>query len=273
MKLAVLSFSLNYYYIIIGITLVTLGLLCILVYENDRIKPKEKRIFYLTYLIVAVAAISECLGIMLNGRPNVPKWVMRAVKCLDYIFTPIAGVALVSQLKSKSVFRKIMQIIIATNILFQFISVFTGWMTVIDAQGYYSHGPVYLLYILFYMFLILLIVIEFIAYGQKFRKQNKASLYFTVIFALAGILTQEISSGKFRIAYLSLAIGMTMLFIHNNEFAQLTADDSIQEERIKNMLSQIQPHFIYNSLNAIQAIDGVPEKAQNAIIDFSKYFS
>ena len=37
------------------------------------------------------------------------------------------------------------------------------------------------------------------------------------------------------------------------------------------MLSQIQPHFVYNSLNAIQAIDGVPEKAQNAIIDFSKF--
>jgi EamA domain-containing membrane protein RarD len=84
-----------------------------------------------------------------------------------------------------------------------------------------------------FLFLIVMIVTEFILYGQRFKRQNKTSLYATVIFAIAGIMTQELSSGRFRIAYLSLAIGMTMLFIHTNEFAQLKTDESIQEQKIK----------------------------------------
>ncbi len=271
MILDVQNLSLNYYYVVIGITLLTLGLLCILIKENNRIKPKQKQSYYITYLFVALAALAECFGVLLNGNQNVPTWVLRVVKCLDYILTPIAGAGLISQLQIKNVFRRVIQITIAINIVFQLISAFTGWMTNIDPLGYYTHGSLYLIYIIMYLFLIVMIVTEFILYGQRFKRQNKTSLYATVIFAIAGIMTQELSSGRFRIAYLSLAIGMTMLFIHTNEFAQLKTDESIQEQKIRNMLSQIQPHFIYNSLNAIQAIDGVPEKAQTAIIDFSKY--
>ena len=43
------------------------------------------------------------------------------------------------------------------------------------------------------------------------------------------------------------------------------------EQRFDMMLTQIQPHFIYNSLSAIAEIDGVPENAQKAIVDFSDY--
>ena len=45
----------------------------------------------------------------------------------------------------------------------------------------------------------------------------------------------------------------------------------LAEQRFQTMLSQMQPHFIYNSLSAIAEIEGVPEKAQAAIVDFSKY--
>ena len=44
-----------------------------------------------------------------------------------------------------------------------------------------------------------------------------------------------------------------------------------EKARTQMMISQIQPHFIYNSLSAISGMDDVPEDAQNAIIDFAKY--
>ena len=107
MLLATLSFSLNYYYIVVGVTLVTLALLCILVAENNRINKKDKKTMYLTYLVVALATVAECLGLLFNGNTNMPKWSLKFVKCLDYILTPIAGAALISQLNNKSIFRKI----------------------------------------------------------------------------------------------------------------------------------------------------------------------
>ena len=45
----------------------------------------------------------------------------------------------------------------------------------------------------------------------------------------------------------------------------------LAEQRYNSMISQMQPHFIYNSLSAIAEIEGVPEKAQDAIANFSMY--
>lgn len=45
----------------------------------------------------------------------------------------------------------------------------------------------------------------------------------------------------------------------------------LSNNRAKIMLSQIQPHFLYNTLSAIMAIDGNPEGTVNAIGEFGKY--
>lgn len=45
----------------------------------------------------------------------------------------------------------------------------------------------------------------------------------------------------------------------------------LSSNRAKIMLSQIQPHFLYNTLSAIMAIDGNPEETVDAIGEFGKY--
>ena len=261
----------NYYTYIIIITWFTLAVLCILVAENNRIAAKEKKSFYLTYAIISLAALAEWLGIQFHKNTVIPVWLLRAVKCADYILTPIAGGMLVQQLYGRGVIRRIMQLALLVNCVFQIICAFTDWMIVVGDDNSYSHGSLYWAYVGLYVFIIVLVVIEFIVHGKHFRKQNITSLVFSVALVIAGILVQELSGGEFRTSYITLAIGVAMLFIHNVEFSQLEADDSLNEQRIKIMLAQIQPHFIYNALSAISGIEGVPEKAQNAITDFSRF--
>ncbi len=261
----------NYYNYIIIITWFTLGGLCVLVAENDRIAIKGKKSFYLTYAIIAFAALAEWLGLKFNGNTAIPVWLLRTVKCADYILTPIAGGALVAQLYGRGVFRKVMQIALLINLVFQLVCVFTDWMIIVDENNVYSHGALYGAYIGLYALVIAIVVIELFIYGNKFRKQNRASLIYIVLFVVAGIMVQELSNGEFRTSYISLAIGVALLFIHNVEFYQLETDDMLHKQRIKVMLAQIQPHFIYNALSAISGIDGVPEKAQDAITDFSRF--
>ncbi|MBO6207153.1 MAG: histidine kinase, partial [Lachnospiraceae bacterium] len=46
----------------------------------------------------------------------------------------------------------------------------------------------------------------------------------------------------------------------------------LRESNMRLMMSQIRPHFIYNTLNAIYVLCGKePERARKAIYDFSKY--
>ncbi len=257
----------NYILIITGFSLLVLS---VLVFENGRMNAKEKRSLWLSYLIVALAAISEWLGLWLNGDPSKPVWLLRLVKYFDYVLTPIAGGSLASQLRQKTGIRKIVQVLLLVNIVFQTVSAFTGWMLKVNEQHFYSHGSAYFVYIAIYILIILLALVEFALYGRRFRNHNKASLYLTILLALGGIAIQEIFA--VRVAYLSIALAMAMLYIHNAEFVQLTADDSLREQRLQLMLSQIRPHFIYNSLSSISSLcESDPKRAQILTDDFAEY--
>ncbi len=87
----------TYYSCIILISLMTLLVLCILIAENDRISDEYKKLFYLAYGLIGVSAFAEFLGIVLIGR-NMPQWILKLVKCADYVLTPMAGGAMALQM-------------------------------------------------------------------------------------------------------------------------------------------------------------------------------
>ena len=134
----------DYYSSIILISWMSLGVLSILVWENNRIRKSDKKIFYISYLLIALSALAELIGLKINGNMNVPTQVIILVKAMDYILTPLAGGAIVGQLRIKNKISKVLYGILGLNTAFQIVSVFTGWMTSIDANHYYSHGPLYI---------------------------------------------------------------------------------------------------------------------------------
>ena len=177
----------SYYTSIIILSWMALGVLCILVRENDRMRKADKRVFYLTYEMLALAALAEWLGVQLNGNSAFPVWFLKLVKCADYILTPASGGMLIFQLPDRSIWRRLMYIVLAVNAVFQILAMLNGWMLSIDAQNHYVHGPLYGLYIAVYLLVTALIVIECIRYGSRFRRQNKVSLYAIVILIISGL--------------------------------------------------------------------------------------
>jgi len=67
--------------------------------------------------------------------------------------------------------------------------------------------------------------------------------------------------------------GKNMVFEESEVLAAKTkAEKDATESKTQIMISQIQPHFIYNTLNAIYYLcDKEPERAKEAIADFSDY--
>ena len=99
--------------------------------------------YYLTYSIIALAALAEWTGLQLSGRENIPTWILRLVKCFDYILTPLAAFSLVEQMQLYNRWDKLLKGALAVNTGFQIISCFTNWMIVIDEHNNYSHGQLY----------------------------------------------------------------------------------------------------------------------------------
>ena len=223
--------TLQYYTPFIIIVWLTLALLCVLVFENDRLKKQEKRILYITYIVVAIAAAAEWFGLLLNGNTDIPTWLLRLVKFTDYILTPVAGGIVVLQFNNKlKIFKHLIFGLLGLNFIFQFICLFTDWMFVVDVSNVYSHGDLYTVYIVTYFLILVLAIAEFALYGTKFRRHNVISLYSILLFLVAGVVLQMILDIK--TAYLAITIALAMLFIHYSEFSQLAADDKIQEQKI-----------------------------------------
>lgn len=76
-------------------------------------------------------------------------------------------------------------------------------------------------------------------------------------------------------AYISFSIAALIIYIHqhlNTAMKMVEKDAQLAESRMKVLLSQMQPHFMYNSLNSIYyLVDQDKEKAKQAINDFSMY--
>lgn len=73
--------------------------------------------------------------------------------------------------------------------------------------------------------------------------------------------------------FMALASLLVYINIHIEQSIRLVAKEAENTElRMKVMLSQIQPHFMYNSLNSIYYLIGKePKKAQDALSTFSDY--
>ena len=113
----------------------------------------------------------------------------------------------------------------------------------------------------------------------EFRKSRKRDLIVPVI------LTIHILIGVFmdmfmyygvshRVDYITIMIVVVTLFYYiwlHIQFVYKHERDLLAQQKIQIALSQIKPHFIYNTLNAIQDIDDMPDVARDAIGDFARY--
>ena len=221
----------QYYIVLTIIVWLALIVLSVLVFENNRIKKDEKRVLYITYLLTAVAATAELLGLLFNGRDFIPSWALKLIKFFDYALTPVAGGIIVMQFKKTlKVFTYIIFGLLMFNILFQFASLFTDWMIVIDEANNYAHGKLYLIYIIIYFAIVALVIVEFALHGRKFRRHNRVSLFGILVFLVTGITLQIFTD--VRCAYITLTLALALLFIHHSEFSQQEADYKIQEQTI-----------------------------------------
>ena len=263
--------TMNYYTSVIIIILLALIVLSILVSENNRIPHSKKRLFIATNCLIALAAFAECAGVHISGNPDIPKGVLAAVKAVDYTLTPMTGGALIALMEDSHKKSRLLIGIFTGNTILQIVSALNGWMVVIDDQNYYTHGQFYPVYMALYCVIIIIIAIKMLSYGKSFKKQNRGSLYATILLVFIGIGMQELTGWGCRVAYLAATFGSAFLYIHYSEFAQLRLDEKITEQQIKllnDALTGVCSRFAY--MEAIKAYAGkFPENFVVFLIDIN----
>ncbi len=152
------------------------------------------------------------------------------------------------------------------------INVFTGIFFTAENGVYYRSKTMILSQ--GYQFVMLVTVVIVTAINKKLNLREKTAFALYCFLPFVAIIFQNIFKG-YAIAYASIIIAIEVLFFFVNVQKNIdlaNEEEKNKEAQIKLMLSQIQPHFIYNALSAISTLIPIdPEKSQTALDDFTEY--
>ena len=222
---------LTYYSAVTVLCLMSLATLAVTVWENNRMPSRDKRLFYLTYALIATTILVEWLGGWVSDRTDLPADVLVAIKCVDYIVKPMAGGALVAQMRPRNKGLVALMCLLVLNTVLQIVAAFNGWMVVVDADGLYSNGILYPAYLTACFAVVVLVTVESALYGKAFSKQNSLSLASVMLFVIAGIAMQALLPARPKAACVAMTLGASLMYIRTAEFSSLVMDERLATQR------------------------------------------
>lgn len=259
------------YAILIALSCAALGIMIVMIWENGRMKRDTKKRLYLTYGTIIAASVTEAASLWLNGAPAWTHDLHLALKGLDYCLSPLIGLTLTHQLRHEAKWNRLLLGILLANVVLQVVSLFTGWVYYVDADNIYHHGPLYILYTALYGIVLAIAAWQFILYSRRFKSRNRLSLQMIVLFIVAGIAAQEVLGA--RVIYFALSFGVILLFIHNDEYAQQSSDNTISQQRAQletDAMTGMKSRYAYNeALNALNRPESLPQDTVVFMIDLN----
>ena len=175
--------------------------------------------------------------------------------------------------------KKYKKIIYITNLVLFGIFTFLDILNIFNGMFFTSIGGEYaraktMFFAQGYHFIILAIVLIITLFNKKLVIREKIAFGIYCLLPAIAIIVQNSLKG-YAIAYLSIIVSIEILFFFVNVQKNILLakeQEKNKEAQIKIMMSQIQPHFIYNSLSSISTLINIdPNKAQKALDDFTEY--
>ncbi|MGE9965413.1 sensor histidine kinase [Fusicatenibacter saccharivorans] len=177
-------------------------------------------------------------------------------------------------------FARAIAVSCAVSAVLNIMSVYNGTLFYIDATGTFAYTDLYMIVNLFDLSIIFTQIIYVLKYRKTLTRRGTFILLTFSIFPLAAMPLQLFwdTTPKCMATTMSL-IALYMLF--QGELTRQLAEKKkelaekerqLGESRISTMISQIQPHFIYNTLGTIEQLClEQPERASKLVHDFSLY--
>ncbi len=245
-------------------------------------KSKLDKIFIMLLAGNTLVLLSDAVAILLKGNPAtlVSIFIRVANFCVfsfGYIFLAIFTEYLVLYIERKAKISKRIVYIIwtlcAIAVFMVVISQFNHMFYDFDKNNVYIRGDWFWMSQIFGIVSMLINATIIVKYRKVFTRQE---FVFFMIYVILPIMAMIIQIKVYGLALLYIATTFSVLIIYigvqSDQARQLKQKEAeLTESNIKLMLSQIQPHFLYNSLSAIDRLCYDNKQAHEAIIAFSRY--
>lgn len=246
---------------------------------DSYISAKNRRILLLNIGALIILILQNFAEDMLvKGDPSIcPEIIMQrtAISVLGYCVRPIVLVLFCYIVCPDRRYR-LAWALIGVNAAVHFTAFFSHICFWIDDNNNYQGGPLndFCLYVsvLLFAYLLFLTIREF----YYARNRNVWIPMLCTVFVIFGVfLDDNVGKNGQPVTFLTVSMIGSCLFYYlwlHLQFVKEHERDLMTAQRIKIMMSQIKPHFLYNSLGAIEELcESDPKAAKEATVKFSRY--
>ena len=264
-----------------GIMLCVLGSVVLIVEKH--VEEATMRFFRLVLFCLASYILASMVSLLIGGRPE-KRWhpIYEISVYLEFLFGYLL-ILLDSLYLYYQVFPKKTYVVLRRLVFLYFLfeivtltwSVFTGLYYTIGPDNVYRRNPD--TYWISSAFTLLVLLIDIVVYYVKRRQLSqdlRIAFAFFLYMPFVGMILQLFLYELHVPITLSILCTMVMFIyvLHDQTDKSIRQAKENAEMRQSIMLSQIQPHFMFNSLGSIRELCHTdPPKAEEAVVLFSQY--
>ena len=239
--------------------------------------------YWIMFIVtLALFVLSHMTGLLLGGSEKT--WAREVLYVSNYMefVTPVILeyvvmtwlLVILDPERQWKALRRVLPVLVGIHIVFMFFSQFTGLVYFIDDQNVYHRASTYAVSYLTTAIMLVIGMTLVIRYrGRMSRYQQFVfSVYFTI--PVIGVVLQIMFYGINIIVIMTVIGAIIMMLVimidHTNEYYRQQEINT--NLKVDIMLSQIQPHFMYNCLLVIRQIClENPAGAADALKEFTKF--
>lgn len=254
-----------------------------LFYKQIQLKNREDKIFIVLLYITILELILDSIFWLVDRQPmqfgreinlvvNFFYYFFQILQC--YILTVYCRIHLKHKVTKWSL--RLLSFPFILGVILLIVNIRTGCVFAVTADNIYSRtwglwGTLEGICCLIYpCFSILDIFLKMFQKGQRKKADEIYLLLILSIPFVSAIIQMKVYGLNF--IWVGMAVAMLLIFVEIEAKQYQKMLHELTEQRIQIMLSQIQPHFLYNALSAISVLcDKDAKQAKNATIMFSQY--
>ena len=238
------------------------------------IRREHRRIMLIIVVLCLALIVQNLWENKLSFGPAQP--VFRTILAiLGYIIRPVFLILFLYIVHSKGK-RWYWWALIGINAVVNATALFSGICFRISDDNHYISGPLSNTALYISVILLVNLLVQTI---QNFREGGKWDKWVPIMAAVMIILSifmdWETGGDEQPVAYLTIAITVSSVFYYiwlHLQFVREHERDLMAAQRIQIMMTQIQPHFLFNALNTIRALYAKdPPLADKTLENFSTY--
>lgn len=248
---------------------------------DNKIKDKSAALMNKIFICVLLKLLSTILGLLTEGKADLA--VLNTIFTAGEFGMGIPSLIYFSEYVEESISdksylpHKMMTIFRAYCLCILLLDIVSIFVPIVFSceNGIYKEGPLINVYNgLFVTAFLFLGAVIWRAKGGMTRRKFNFLLHY-MLAPLIGALLQITVGKDFDFVNLGASLGVMIVYItvHMDRGRLLAEQEKkMTQMQVSIMLSQMQPHFLYNSLNSIYYLcRQEPLRAQKAIKDFSDY--